>query len=112
MVEVPDQLVERLGSNANDLAELIESGLRVRNWPGASSLVAEVVNFLATGPDPESIVAFHPSAAGAERARELLNRNREGSLTAVERAELDEMALLDQFMTLVKARAFEESKAA
>lgn len=35
--------------------------------------------------------------------RELLDRNREGSLTGEEEAELDEMCELDRFISLIKA---------
>ena len=111
-LDVPEQLAARLRSNEDELAELIESGLRLRDWGGGSGLASEVINFLATGPNSKAIVAFHPSEVGAARARELLAKNREGALTSAEKAELDEMALLDHFMTLVKARAFEQSKAA
>jgi hypothetical protein len=95
-----------------DLAEIIESGLRVRNWAGASSLADEVIGFLAKGPKPAEILNYHPSRKSADRARSLLERNREGKLTAAEQAELDEMSLLDHLMTLVKSRAWQDSKAA
>jgi hypothetical protein len=111
-VDVPDQLAARLRSHEDELADIIESGLRLREWAGISGLANEVINFLATGPDPKAIVAFHPSETGAARVRELLDRNREGALNPTEKAELDEMALLDHFMTLIKARTFEKAKAA
>jgi hypothetical protein len=101
-----------LRTHEGELPDLIESGLRLREWAGISPVANEVINFLAAGPTPEAIVEFHPSAAGAARVRELLERNQEGALSAIERAELDELALLDHFMTLVKARAFEKAKAA
>jgi hypothetical protein len=110
-VEVPDQLANRLPRNQNELAEILENGLRIRDWVGVSTVANEVINFLARGPKPEAIVAFHPSSNAAARTHELLERNRSGSLSPSERAELDEMALLDQLMTLVKARAFEQTKA-
>jgi hypothetical protein len=108
-LELPDQLVSRIESE-DSLAELIEAGLRTREWTGASGLAAEVIRFLGSGPRLDQIIAFHPSEAAAARARELLDRNREGALSASETAELDEMALLDHLMTLVKARAFEQTK--
>lgn len=111
-VDLPDQLAQRLKSEPGDLAELIESGLRLRDWVGESELASEIIRFLASGPQAREIISFRPSEAGADRARELLRRNRDGSLTPAEKAEMDEMALLDHFMTLIKARAWEQSKAA
>src|SRR3954463_2407949 len=98
-VDVPDQLAARLRSHEDELADIIESGLRVREWVGISGLAGELINFLATGPDPGAIVAFHPSEVGTVRVRQLLERNREGTLTPSEKAELDEVALLDHFVS-------------
>jgi hypothetical protein len=107
-LDIPEQVAERIGKSPNELAELIESGFRIRNWTGESGVARELVNFLASGPSPKAIVAFHPSEESALRVRGLLDKNRAGHLTLAERAELDEMALLDQFMSLLKARGFEE----
>jgi hypothetical protein len=40
----------------------------------------EIAQFLANHPTPEQIVAFHPSSEVAERAYELIQTEREGSL--------------------------------
>jgi hypothetical protein len=111
-VELPDQLATRLGENQERVIEIIEAGLRFREWPGASGLATEVIDFLASGPAPRKIVDFHPSKLSVERMRDLLDREEEGKLTAAEKAELDEMALLDHLMSLVKARAWEQAQAA
>jgi hypothetical protein len=106
-LDVSEQVAERLASQPGDLDEIIASGLRLRNWVGASSIAAEVINFLASGPSARDIVAFHASALASERSRALLQKNRENALEPADKAELEEIALLDHFMTLVKARAFE-----
>lgn len=111
-VELPDQLANRLGDNKEQLAEIIEAGLRIREWPAASAVASEVIDFLASGPAPRKIIDFHPSEGSVERMRELLGREHEGNLSPAEKAELDEMALLDHLMSLVKARAFEQAQAA
>jgi hypothetical protein len=110
-VDIPDQLAGKFGRNESELAELLQSGLRLRDWVGASSIAREIIDFLASGPEPQAILAFHPSEATANRARQLLERNRADSLTSAEKTELSEMAVLDHFMTLLKARAFTQSKA-
>ncbi len=94
------------------MAEIIESGLRLRDWVGTSTLAQEVVGFLARGPRPQEIIEFRPSQMARERSQELLQRNREGQLTPAEEAELDEMALLDHLVTLIKAKAWQYSQAA
>jgi len=111
-IEIPENLAQRLESERERLAEIIESGLRLRKWVGASSLVQEVIDFLARGPRPEEIVAFCPSQAAVERSRELLMHNQDGKLTPAEEAELEEMALLDHLVTLIKAKAFEHARPA
>ena len=105
------KFLEAFSDRGGLVAEIIESGLRLRQWVGTSALAREVVGFLARGPQPLEIVAYRPSQVAVERSRELLRRNQERSLTSVEEAELDEMALLDQLMTLIKAKAWEHASA-
>ncbi len=69
------------------------------------NITDEVLDFLVTGPTPEQIIAFHASEQAQEQLRLLLERNRNGTLTEQERAELDEMSRVDHFFTLIKARA-------
>jgi hypothetical protein len=111
-IDIPEGLVERLEPERGRLAEIIESGLRLRDWVGASVLAQEVVDFLAKGPRPQEIVEFRPSLAAVERSRELLNRNQEGGLTPAEESELEEMALLDHLVTLIKAKAWQHTRPA
>ena len=111
-IEIPETLAQRLETEREPLAEIIESGLRLRKWVGGSGVAQEVIDFLAHGPRPEEIIAFRPSAAAVTRSRELLRRNREESLAPGEEAELEEMALLDHLLTLIKAKAWEHKTAA
>ncbi len=62
----------------------------------------EIARFLAHHPEPEQIVAFHPSAEVAERAYELIYSEREGSLTEEERQELESYLMIEYLMELVK----------
>lgn len=70
-----------------------------------SQLLDEVLEFLASTPTPEQIIAFQPSEALQERARQLLDANRAGTLTDAERTELDDYGRMNHFMTMLKARA-------
>ena len=103
-IHIPDELASRLEPVQDRLAEIIELGLREME-PVQYSLHNEVIEFLAGGPSPRAIVAFRPSEEAQARVVELLNKNRAGTLTPAEQAELDQYENLDYFMTLVKARA-------
>ena len=107
-IEVPDGLAERLEAERGRLAEIIERGLR-RSWSRSSKLRQEVISFLARRPTPEEILAFRPSGPATRRAQELLRRNQQGSLTASEEAELDEICEVDRFVSLIKAEVLAQS---
>ncbi len=70
-----------------------------------AQLFDEVLDFLASTPAPEQIIAFEPSEALQERVRYLLDANRNGVLSAEENGELDEFARLNHFMSMLKIRA-------
>jgi len=65
----------------------------------------EIVEFFARGSSSRDIVRFHPSPAAQRRARQLLERNKSGEITAEEAAELERLGQLEHMMQLVKARA-------
>lgn len=65
----------------------------------------EVIDFIAAGPTPDRIAAYHPSEAAQERAMELLRRNSSGELLPEEEAELDDYMQFEHLMRLIKARA-------
>ena len=104
LIEIPDDLAERLGTERERLAEIIERGLDTARG-GNTALGREVVTFFARGPRPQEIVAFQPSARSVERASELLEKNRAGSLSPQERSELEEMSALNHWFTRIKAEA-------
>ncbi|HEX6123648.1 MAG TPA: hypothetical protein VFY89_10830, partial [Ktedonobacterales bacterium] len=68
------------------------------------SPVEEVIEFFSRGPSREEIAAFHLSDAARERLRDLLTRNQAGTLSAEEASELDRMVLLDDIVSLIRAR--------
>jgi hypothetical protein len=103
-IEIPDELAKQLEPKREHLAEIIRRGLT--KPPAASGLaVEELILFLASKPSPEEIIAFRPSEKSQERLRELLDTNREGSLTGEEEAELDSLEQLDLVFALIKVAA-------
>jgi hypothetical protein len=110
-VRVPDELALRLQPVQGRLAEIIELGLREMTLT-QYGLYSEVVEFLASGPTSQAIVAFRPSAEAQARVAELLDNNQAGALTSAEQEELDQYERLDYLMTLIKARARQRLAAA
>jgi len=65
----------------------------------------EVVDFIAAGSDSNGVAEFRPSEAARRRVAELIEREKDDSLTADERSELDHYLQLEHLMRLAKARA-------
>jgi hypothetical protein len=65
----------------------------------------EIIDFIAAGTTPESVVAFRPSKLAQERVEQLIEGSKSGSLTAEEQAELDDFLQLEHIMIMAKARA-------
>jgi hypothetical protein len=65
----------------------------------------EMIDFIAAGTSPEGLIAFQPSAEARARALELLDRQKTGTLSADEKAELEHYLQLEHLMRLAKARA-------
>ena len=79
--------------------------------PSRQVLFDEILDFLASAPSQEDIIAFRPSDDLQARASTLLDKNRGGNLTADERVELDEFQRMNHFMTMLKARARQKHSA-
>ncbi len=74
------------------------------------TLTEEVAEFLARGPSAEEIANFRISDSAQERVRALMEKNEEGTLAPDETAELDEITVLDQLFTLIRARLRSQSQ--
>ena len=66
----------------------------------------EIVNFIAAGTTPQSVIDFKLSDAAQERLEDLVYRHKTGELTQDEKRELDHFLTLEHIMTLAKARAY------
>lgn len=64
----------------------------------------EIAAILA-GLDPQKVIELRPSESAQNRLRELLDKNREGELTADEKYEFDRILALDHLIALAKAHA-------
>ncbi len=66
--------------------------------------VEEIADFLASGPGPDDLLRFRPSPETRARAEELLEKLKDGCLSAQERQEMDQFEQAERLMRLVKAR--------
>lgn len=65
----------------------------------------EVIEFIAAGRSPGSVIAFRSSEAVKSRVSDLLCKEKTSSLTSEEKSALDYYMQLEHLMRLVKARA-------
>ncbi len=65
----------------------------------------EVIDFLAAGITPKTLVAFSPSPAVQDRISDLLERNQQGILSSDEQSELDDFVQLEHLLIMAKAQA-------
>lgn len=110
-IDLPEKLAKQVELQREHIAEIFELGLRQR-CARASGIRREVLSFLARGPKPDEIAAFRPSEAATARARELLWRNQEKTLTPAEQAEMDDIAEVDRLFSQLKAEALLHQQAA
>lgn len=116
-IQIPDELASRLEPFTERLPQLLEQLLEIAESEAftfqeegkpaqtATSVYAEVLDFLIKRPTPSEIVAFKVSPPTQERLRTLLAKNREGTLTVQETGELDVYEQLEHLMILLKAYA-------
>jgi hypothetical protein len=68
-------------------------------------LFDDILDFLASTPTPQQIIAFEPSETLKQRLSYLLDQNRQGVLSPDEKSDLDEFLRMNHFMTMLKLRA-------
>ena len=65
----------------------------------------EIVNFIAAGTSPRTLVQFQPSPAARERVGDLIHREKTIGISLTETEELRHYLQLEHLMRLAKARA-------
>ena len=65
----------------------------------------EIIDFIAHGSNSAAVANFQPSAEAVGRVRELLERQKDDSLTEAEYRELEQTLQLEHLMRLAKAKA-------
>ena len=70
----------------------------------------EIVEFIAAGTKPETVVAFQASPETKARVSDLITHEKEGTLNPEERSELEQYLQLEHIMRLAKAKAHQKLK--
>jgi len=65
----------------------------------------EIIDFIASGTTPQAVVDYRPSPEAQNRVADLIQREKEGDLSAEERSELDHFMDLEHILRVAKARA-------
>ena len=76
-----------------------------------SAVYDDLLDLLADSAEAERVLAFRLSAVKQARLDALLDKNREGTLTAEEAAELDAYERFEHLVRLLKARVLQKLEA-
>jgi hypothetical protein len=72
------------------------------------AIYEDLLDLLAESADAQRVLAFHLSDQKQARLDELLEKNREGTLTAEESTELDAYERFEHLVRLLKARVLQK----
>jgi hypothetical protein len=100
---ISDELAERLRPLGVWLPTVLELTL-VGYKTVAAATATEVLEFLAQGPSPEEVLAYHASARAQQRLQRLLALNAAGLLGEDEQQELDELQQIEHIIIMLKAQ--------
>ena len=67
----------------------------------------EIIDFIAAGTTPETVVNYRPSQVAQRRVADLIAREKEQTLSPEERSELDHFIELEHILRMAKARALQ-----
>jgi hypothetical protein len=70
--------------------------------------IQEVLDFLASDPSPEEIVALRPSSILSRWIEEMLEKNRTEGLTSLEEQEWERYQYLEHLVRMAKIKAYME----
>ena len=111
-LEIPDSLASQLHPLRDRLPDILQQTIGA--WTLNSSphklvksfpVYEEMMDFLASGPTPEQIIAHKASPQLQQRLEALLDKNREEALTEEETAELNAFEQVNDVMSSLKLRA-------
>jgi hypothetical protein len=69
-----------------------------------SPIYFEIIDFIAAGTTPQSVADFRPSPESQQRMSDLIDREKTGTLSPEEKAEVDHFMELEHILRMAKAR--------
>lgn len=107
-LNLPDELVVRLSGLEKKIPEIFELGIRELNASNHQGFkgFAEVLEFLASLPNPEEIIALRPHPSLQNQIDNLLEKNRHGTLTDYEKQLWQQYQYLEHLVRLAKGKAY------
>jgi len=79
--------------------------MKAMNVAGPAYL--EIIDFIAAGTTPETVIQFRPSPEAQRRVSDLIEKEKGTGLSPEEKAELDHFQELEHILRMAKARARE-----
>ena len=109
-IQLPETLGQALQPFQDRLPEVVERGLRELLAESQVEFKDEnqIMELLVSQPRPEQVLALKPSPEFQARVSDLLQRNKQGQLSAKESAELERHLMLEHLVRLAKAHAYRQ----
>ena len=102
-LNISDELAARLQPLSAWLPTVLELTL-VGCKTVAAATATEVLEFLAQGPTPDEVLAYHASARAQSRLQRLFALNTAGLLDEGEQQEFDELQQIEHIIIMLKAQ--------
>ena len=106
-LDIPDTLAVKIGAVQSGLPRILSLGLRefdAENLSGFKGL-ADILEFLASLPAPQEVLALRPSAVLREEAARLLEKSRDRGLNPEEEEQWRHIEYLEHLVRKAKIRA-------
>ena len=107
-LEIPDELLPQIQQMGDRFPEWLTFSFQQPSIP--ARLYREILNFLATNPTPDDILAFQPNPEIQDRLHLLLDRNKAGTIAAHETLELDEYEEIEHLMIILKKKSLKQKQ--
>ncbi len=106
-IEIPEELANRLKPMTDQIPRILELGLRRFFATGQAAFEGadDVLEFLASLPDPEDILKLRPSEKLQTRISQLLEKNRDSGLSSEEETEWEHYQYLEHLVRMAKIKA-------
>ena len=106
---IKDELAARLGPLRDHLPDLLSQAIELQSGSLRQStaypVFDQLIDFLASGPTPQQIIAYQVAPDLQERLEELLDKNREAELTEAAMAEMNAFRQVNHVLIRLKASA-------